>query len=106
MGLYVYRMLTLTPTQSVTPFPPSSSQQGAGQQIEVPGTPWWLPNAADPSTIPQVGFYSSGDSVAAAQADVVPQMPPLHSEFNLETLGLNLNELWGSGTFDWDAMMP
>jgi hypothetical protein len=103
----VYRMLTRTPTQSVTPFPPSSSQQGPGQQIEVPGTPWWLPNAADPSTIPQVGFYSSGDSVAASQADVhVPQMPPLHSEFNLETLGLNLNELWGSGTFDWDAMMP
>jgi hypothetical protein len=110
-GLYglvrAYRILTGTPTQSVTPFPPSSSQQGAGQQIEVPGTPWWLPNAADPSTIPQVGFYSSGDSVAASQADVhVSQMPPLHSEFNLETLGLNLNELWGSGTFDWDAMMP
>ncbi|EAQ86867.1 hypothetical protein CHGG_08120 [Chaetomium globosum CBS 148.51] len=92
-------------SKSVTPFAPSSSQQGAGQQIEVPGTPWWLPNAADPSTIPQVGLYS-GDSEAAARADLVPQMPPLHSEFNLETLGFNLNELWGSGTFDWDAMMP
>ncbi|KAK4140803.1 uncharacterized protein C8A04DRAFT_31674 [Dichotomopilus funicola] len=71
-------------SKSVTPFAPSSSQQGG--QIEVPGTPWWLPNTADQNAI--------------------PQMPPLNADFyNLETLGFNLNELWGSGTFDWDAMM-
>ncbi|KAL2145213.1 hypothetical protein VTI28DRAFT_7722 [Corynascus sepedonium] len=74
-------------SKSVTPFAPSSSQQGAGQQqIEVPGTPWWLPNTADPSTI--------------------PQMLPLNPDFNMETLGFDLNELWGSGNFDWDSMMP
>ncbi|KAK3304098.1 uncharacterized protein B0T15DRAFT_230268 [Chaetomium strumarium] len=46
-------------SKSVTPFAPPSSQQGgaAGQQVEVPGTPWWLPNAADPSAIPQVGAF-------------------------------------------------
>jgi hypothetical protein len=33
-------------------------------------------------------------------------MQPLNPDFNLEALGYNLNELWGSGTFDWDAMMP
>ncbi|GAB1313520.1 N-terminal binuclear Zn cluster-containing protein [Madurella fahalii] len=72
-------------SKSVTPFPPSSSQQGSGQ-VEVPGTPWWLPNAADPSGIPQI--------------------QPLNPDFSLETLGFNLNELWGGGTFDWDSMMP
>lgn len=92
----------LTPKQSVTPFAPSSSQQGAGQ-VEVPGTPWWLPNAADPSSIPQVGLVSHGLSPLRANA---PQMPPLHPDFSLETLGYNLNELWGTGTFDWEAMMP
>ena len=44
---------------------PPSSQQGnssaaaaaaaAAGQVEVPGTPWWIPNAADPSAIPPVG---------------------------------------------------
>ncbi|KAL2196012.1 fungal-specific transcription factor domain-containing protein [Corynascus similis CBS 632.67] len=81
-------------SKSVTPFAPSSSQQGAGQQqIEVPGTPWWLPNTADPFSHP------------AAQADS-PQMLPLNPDFNMETLGFDLNELWGSGNFDWDSMMP
>ncbi|KAJ4306749.1 hypothetical protein N0V88_000116 [Collariella sp. IMI 366227] len=72
-------------SKSVTPFPPSSSQQGPGQQVEVPGTPWWLPNAGDPS--------------------VLAQIQPLNPEFSLETLGFNLNELWATGNFDWDAMM-
>ena len=91
--------------QSVTPFPPSSSQTGVGQQVEVPGTPWWLPNAADPSAIPQVGLDGAGVS-CGAQADGLVQMPALNPDFTLETLGFNLNELWGSGNFDWDAMMP
>ncbi|KAL2130648.1 hypothetical protein VTI74DRAFT_6129 [Chaetomium olivicolor] len=74
-------------SKSVTPFPPSSSQQGAGgQQVEIPGTPWWLPNAGDPSAMAQI--------------------QPLNPDFSLETLGFNLNELWGSGNFDWDAIMP
>ncbi|KAL2024115.1 hypothetical protein VTK56DRAFT_9895 [Thermocarpiscus australiensis] len=72
-------------SKSVTPFPSSSQQANAGQ-IEVPGTPWWLPNAADPSAI--------------------PQMPASNPEFSLEALGFNLNELWASGSFDWDGMMP
>jgi hypothetical protein len=93
----------LTMKQSVTPFAPSSSQQGAGQ-VEVPGTPWWLPNAADPSSIPQVGF-DAHVSGPLTRADV-PQMPALNPDFSLETLGFNLNELWGTGTFDWEAMMP
>ncbi|KAK4102004.1 hypothetical protein N658DRAFT_515694 [Parathielavia hyrcaniae] len=76
-------------SKSVTPFQPSSSQQGAGHQVEVPGTPWWMPNAADPSAIPQVGHHLGGLVLV-----------------RLEALGLNLNELWGSGNFDWDAMMP
>ena len=88
--------------QSATPFPPSSSQQGVGQQVEVPGTPWWLPNSSDPSAIPQVGSTAPS---WPCQADV-PQMQPLNPDFSLEALGYNLNELWGSGTFDWDAMMP
>lgn len=33
------------------------------------------------------------------------QMQLLNPDFSLETLGFNLNELWGSGNFDWDAMM-
>ncbi|KAL2116481.1 hypothetical protein VTJ04DRAFT_8649 [Mycothermus thermophilus] len=70
-------------SKSATPFPPSS-QQGPGQQVEVPGTPWWLPNSGDQSAIPQL---------------------PLSGDFSLEALGYNLNELWGSGNFDWDAMM-
>jgi hypothetical protein len=55
----------LTWKQSVTPFPPSSSQQGAGQQVEVPGTPWWMPNAADPSAIPQVSCHLGKICVAS-----------------------------------------
>ncbi|KAL2157752.1 hypothetical protein VTH06DRAFT_5020 [Thermothelomyces fergusii] len=75
-------------SKSATPFAPPSSQPGAGQQqIEVPGTPWWMPNTADQSTIPQM-------------------LLPSHPDFNFETLGFNLNELWGSGNFDWDSMMP
>lgn len=93
----------LTVMQSVTPFLPSSSQQGPGQQIEVPGTPWWLPNAADPSAIPQVGLSLPLNWLCQADAS---QMQPLNPDFSLEALGFNLNELWGSGTFDWDAMMP
>jgi hypothetical protein len=94
----------LTGRQSVTPFAPSSSQQGAGQQVEVPGTPWWMPNAADPSAIPQVSCHHGGVGVEKSLTCV--QMQPLNPDFSLEALGLNLNELWGSGNFDWDAMMP
>jgi hypothetical protein len=36
----------------------------------------------------------------------LPQIPPLHPDFSLETLGFSLNELWGTGNFDWDAGMP
>ncbi|KAK3903876.1 multidrug resistance regulator 1 [Staphylotrichum tortipilum] len=75
-----------SPPQSATPFPPSSSQQGVAQQVEVPGTPWWLPNSGEPAGLAQI--------------------QPLNPDFSLEALGLNLNELWGSGNFDWDAMMP
>ncbi len=125
--------------QSATPFPPSSSQQGVAQQVEVPGTPWWLPNSGEPAAIPQVGGFLalnnppgssmssisggaaggggiggcggiSGGAGRGAHADEAglppPQIQPLNPDFSLEVLGFNLNELWGSGNFDWDAMMP
>jgi hypothetical protein len=92
-------------SKSVTPFPSSSQQGAAAGQIEVPGTPWWLPNAGDPSAIPQVCCRTDSESVVAA-ADFVCQIQPLNPDFSLENLGYNLNELWGSGNFDWDAMMP
>ncbi|KAK1761090.1 multidrug resistance regulator 1 [Echria macrotheca] len=74
-------------SKSVTPFPagslppPSSGQQnqGGAGAIEVPGTPWWLPSS-DPSNLPQ----------------------PLNPDFSLEALGMNLNELWGGDSWDWD----
>lgn len=34
------------------------------------------------------------------------QIQPLNPDLSLEALGFNLNELWGTGNFDWDAMMP
>ncbi|KAK4228919.1 fungal-specific transcription factor domain-containing protein [Podospora fimiseda] len=72
--------LTRGMLQSGTPFPPPSSDlSGAGNnQAELPGTPWWTTNAADPSTI------------------------PLNPDVAFE-----VNDLWGGGTgfWDWDAMM-
>ncbi|KAK4458509.1 multidrug resistance regulator 1 [Cladorrhinum samala] len=71
-------------SKSATPFAPSSGLPANGSgQVEVPGTPWWLVNTADPSTIPQMPFLN---------ADV----------------GFEVNDLWGPGTggsWDWDAMM-
>lgn len=76
--------LTRGMPQSATPFAPSSGLPANGNnQVEVPGTPWWLANTADPSTIPQMPFLN---------ADV----------------GFEVNDLWGPGTggsWDWDAMM-
>ncbi|KAK3314683.1 hypothetical protein B0H66DRAFT_318372 [Apodospora peruviana] len=88
-------------SKSVTPFPsgsqggggiPLGSTPGAlfgggttGQTVEVPGTPWWLPNSGDPSAVSQMQL-------------------PCPTEFTLESLGLNLNELWGADQFEnWDG---
>ncbi|KAM0323020.1 hypothetical protein ACHAQA_009119 [Verticillium albo-atrum] len=72
------RLATNAVPQSVTPFsfpafPPSSSQGGLAEGPSMPMT--WLPTAVDP----------------AAQA--------FNPDFSMETLGLNLNELWGES---WD----
>ena len=97
-----------TRSKSVTPFPPPS--QGSitqGGTIEVPGTPWWLPNP-DPSVVPPVSHALSpsvGTPPNLYGLTPLLQIQPLNPEFSLETLGLNLNELWGGGgdnTWDWD----
>jgi hypothetical protein len=62
--------------KSATPFPAAS--QGSATQVEVAGTPWWLPNAD-------------------------PAIQPTNLDFNLELLGVNLNELWGADQWDWDT---
>lgn len=69
-------------SKSVTPFPPASqgSATGGPGPIEVPGTPWWLPNS-DPNAITQ----------------------PMNDFNSFEMLGLNLNNLWGNvDSWDWD----
>ncbi|KAK5662875.1 hypothetical protein OQA88_6286 [Cercophora sp. LCS_1] len=76
-------METFVRSKSVTPFPPasippSSAQNQPAGPIEVPGTPWWLPSS-DPSNIPA----------------------PVNTDFMLENLGMNLNELWGGDSWDW-----
>jgi len=46
--------------QSVTPFP-SASQGSAGMTsglVEVPGTPWWLPNTGDPAITPVSSWHN------------------------------------------------
>ncbi|KAK3683976.1 fungal-specific transcription factor domain-containing protein [Podospora appendiculata] len=74
--------------QAAPPFPPSSSQLGPPAQplpigcpVEIPATQWWPPNT-DPS--------------------LLSQMQSINPDFNLEFLGLNVNELWGGDSWDWD----
>lgn len=78
---------TFVRSKSVTPFASasvtSSTVQNQGQNgaapAEVPGTPWWMPSS-DPANLPQ----------------------PANPDFNFEVLGMNLNELWGGDSWDWD----
>jgi len=72
--------------QQQQPQPQPPPQPSSGPPVDlVPGTPWWLPNATDPSGLPQFQQVANPD-------------------FNLEMLGLNLNELWGNDTWDWDGV--
>ncbi|TLD09886.1 hypothetical protein PgNI_05797 [Pyricularia grisea] len=68
--------------KSITPFAIPSSQGSAMNGVhpgEAPPTPWWLNPVVDPSipALPQSSF---------------------NPEFNLENLGLNLNDLWSDAT--------
>jgi hypothetical protein len=68
-------------SKSATPFPSASqgsASQGSAAQVDVPGTPWWLPSAD-------------------------PGIQPINPDFNLELLGWNLNELWGADQWGWDT---
>ncbi|KAB5586215.1 fungal-specific transcription factor domain-containing protein [Coniochaeta sp. 2T2.1] len=80
-------------SKSATPFPASQSSatQVNNGPIEVPGTPWWVPNPSDPTAI-------------------TPQMQPLNPDFRpditFEHFGLDLNSLWGGDLGDlgdWDG---
>ncbi|OIW27202.1 hypothetical protein CONLIGDRAFT_633539 [Coniochaeta ligniaria NRRL 30616] len=76
-------------SKSATPFPASqgSATQVAGGPIEVPGTPWWVPNPSDPTAI-------------------TPQMQPMNQDFSFDHFGLDLNTLWGGDIQDlgdWDG---
>ncbi|KAH8878650.1 hypothetical protein GQ53DRAFT_858426 [Thozetella sp. PMI_491] len=95
-----------TRSKSATPFPPpSQGSVTAGATIEVPGTPWWLPNP-DPTAVPPVSATPIFLNVPSVANDTHLQIQPLNPDFSLETLGLNLNELWGGGgggdSWEWD----
>ncbi|KAK7747877.1 hypothetical protein SLS53_001128 [Cytospora paraplurivora] len=60
--------------KSITPFLQGGVPvSGGGEVPGLPATPWWL---------------------AAADPTIQVQQPTLNPDFNMETLGMNLNELW------------
>ncbi|KXH46101.1 hypothetical protein CNYM01_06838 [Colletotrichum nymphaeae SA-01] len=85
------------PPQSVTPFSfqgyPSSQNAMDGL---LPQPLPWMP----PSIDPQVSLHDFSPALPALVADnVLAKAQSYNPDFNLEALGLNLNELWGES---WD----
>ncbi len=77
----------------MTPFPFPSSQGSATQVNGMPegaGTPWLF--TFDPSVRQSKGIPNKNLSLTILQAAPNP-------DFNLDMLGMNLNELWGES---WD----
>ncbi|KAM7204771.1 multidrug resistance regulator 1 [Rhypophila sp. PSN 637] len=92
LGAAGSRSKSATPFSSSIPPPPPGSlpQFGAGTTgqagpVEVPGTPWWMPNSGE----------------GAPGGGAVPQLQLPGSDFSMELLGLNLNELWGADQWDF-----
>lgn len=96
--------------KSITPFinshghgPVQVSGSGSGSSGVggIPSTPWWLA-AADPavSDFPLVRPHGTGKLTSSSEQLQAAQ-PNLNPEFNMEVLGMNLNDLWAVDA--WEA---
>lgn len=63
-------------------------------------TPWWMAAAADPAV--SFAFNPKNEPGALTRlSEQLQAQPTLNPDFNMEVLGLNLNELWAVDA--WDA---
>lgn len=101
------RAKTITPFMQGTVGPGSVPPPGAiGEVNGLPATPWWLAAAdptvsdhRDPSHCSVSGMNK--DVLTCSSNQLQAAQPALNPDFNMEVLGMNLNDLWAVDA--WEA---